>query len=95
MRVTSEETAALRDRARIAIAPRRARAVCRADGIGCRARPVLRPRGHAYHPLTASDVGLRQYDRVFANDIGADYRDGLRALCGRYRQICAASIARR
>ena len=44
-----------------------------------------------YHPLTASDVGLRQYDRVFANDIGADYRSGwieappLAAYCNPYR----------
>ncbi len=39
-----------------------------------------------YYPLTASEVGLDQYDRVFANDIGAQYREGLRELCARYRQ---------
>src|SRR6266850_2814432 len=39
-----------------------------------------------YYPLTASEVGLRQYDSVFANDIGAQYRDGLRELCARYRE---------
>ena len=38
-----------------------------------------------YHPFTASDAGLRQYDRVLANDIGAEYRDGMQALCTRYR----------
>jgi len=39
-----------------------------------------------YYPLTASEVGLDQYARVFANDIGAQYREGLRELCARYRQ---------
>jgi uncharacterized protein (DUF885 family) len=38
-----------------------------------------------YHPFTASDAGLRQYDRVLANDIGPAYRDGMQALCTRYR----------
>ena len=39
-----------------------------------------------YYPLTASEAGLRQYDRVLANDIGTEYRAGLRALCERYRR---------
>jgi uncharacterized protein (DUF885 family) len=38
-----------------------------------------------YHPFTASERGLRQYDRVLANDIGEDYRTGMHALCVRYR----------
>jgi uncharacterized protein (DUF885 family) len=38
-----------------------------------------------YFPFTASEAGLRQYDRVLANDIGPEYRHGLRALCARYR----------
>ena len=37
-----------------------------------------------YYPLTASELGLRQYDRVLANDIGEEYRSGLQALCTRY-----------
>jgi uncharacterized protein (DUF885 family) len=37
-----------------------------------------------YHPFTASEAGLRQYDRVLANFIGAEYRTGLAALCSRY-----------
>jgi uncharacterized protein (DUF885 family) len=38
-----------------------------------------------FHPFTASERGLRQYDRVLANDIGAAYRESLYALCVRYR----------
>ena len=38
-----------------------------------------------YHPFTASEAGLRQYDRVLANDIGVEYRRGLQALCARYQ----------
>jgi uncharacterized protein (DUF885 family) len=38
-----------------------------------------------YHPFTASEAGLRQYDRVLANDIGIEYRRGLQALCTRHR----------
>jgi uncharacterized protein (DUF885 family) len=37
-----------------------------------------------YHPFTASEAGLRQYDRVLANYIGEEYRSGLAALCSRY-----------
>jgi uncharacterized protein (DUF885 family) len=37
-----------------------------------------------YHPFTASEAGLRQYDRVLANSIGEEYRTGLAALCSRY-----------
>jgi len=37
-----------------------------------------------YHPFTASESGLRQYDRVLANSIGDEYRAGLGALCARY-----------
>ena len=43
-----------------------------------------------YHPFTASEAGLRQYDRVLANDIGATYRDGMKELCTRH----AASLRR-
>lgn len=39
-----------------------------------------------YYPFTASERGARQYDRVLANDIGEDYRSGLKGLCARYRQ---------
>src|SRR5262249_24962779 len=38
-----------------------------------------------YNPFTASEAGLHQYDRVLANDIGADYRRGMLELCTRYR----------
>ena len=38
-----------------------------------------------YQPFTASEMGLRQYDRVLANSIGEEYRTGLAALCARYR----------
>ena len=38
-----------------------------------------------FFPFTASEAGLRRYDRVLANDIGAEYRQGLQALCTRYR----------
>src|SRR5438309_1232558 len=37
------------------------------------------------HPFTASEAGVRQYDRVLANYIGEEYRTGLAALCSRYR----------
>jgi len=37
-----------------------------------------------YFPFTASEAGLRQYDRVLANTIGEEYRTGLAALCSRY-----------
>jgi len=37
-----------------------------------------------YVPFTASEMGLRQYDRVLANSIGEEYRSGLAALCARY-----------
>jgi uncharacterized protein (DUF885 family) len=37
-----------------------------------------------YYPFTARDIGLRQYDRVLANDIGEEYRRGFEALCTRY-----------
>jgi uncharacterized protein (DUF885 family) len=37
-----------------------------------------------YYPFTASEVGLRQYDRVLANDIGEEYRSGMKALCTRH-----------
>jgi uncharacterized protein (DUF885 family) len=37
-----------------------------------------------YHPFTASEAGLRQYDRVLANSIGEEYRTGLAELCARY-----------
>jgi len=39
-----------------------------------------------YFPFTASERGVHEYDRVLANDIGEDYRRGLRELCTRYRQ---------
>jgi uncharacterized protein (DUF885 family) len=49
-----------------------------------------------YYPFTASDIGLRQYDRVLANDIGEDYRSGFQALCTRYladlRRVDAAAL---
>src|SRR5262244_2763742 len=38
-----------------------------------------------YQPFTASEMGLRQYDRVLANNIGEEYRTGLAGLCSRYR----------
>jgi uncharacterized protein (DUF885 family) len=38
-----------------------------------------------YFPFTASEAGLRQYDSRLANDIGEEYRSGLRALCTRHR----------
>jgi uncharacterized protein (DUF885 family) len=40
-----------------------------------------------YYPFTASEAGLRQYDRVLANDIGEEYRSGLLALCTRHRAV--------
>jgi len=49
-----------------------------------------------YYPFTASEAGLRQYDRVLANDIGEDYRSGFQALCTRYfadlRRVDAAAL---
>ena len=38
-----------------------------------------------YYPFTASEQGRREYDRVLANDIGAPYRNGMLAICTRYR----------
>ena len=38
-----------------------------------------------YYPLTASERGLHQYDRVLANDIGDDWLRGLKEICSRYR----------
>ncbi|HEU4370734.1 MAG TPA: DUF885 domain-containing protein [Methylomirabilota bacterium] len=38
-----------------------------------------------YYPFLASDMGLREYDRVFANTIGAEYRAGMETICTRYR----------
>ncbi len=38
-----------------------------------------------FYPFLASERGLRQYDRVLANDIGEEYRRDLQALCTRYR----------
>ncbi|HEU5197597.1 MAG TPA: DUF885 domain-containing protein [Methylomirabilota bacterium] len=38
-----------------------------------------------YFPFTASESGLREYDRVLANDIGETYRRGLLDVCTRYR----------
>src|SRR6185503_12758135 len=38
-----------------------------------------------YNPFTASEMGLSEYDRVLANDIGEEYRRGLREICARYR----------
>ena len=38
-----------------------------------------------YFPFTASERGLRQYDRVLANDISEEYRTGLRSICARHR----------
>src|SRR6266850_5242348 len=37
-----------------------------------------------YYPFTASELGLRQYDRVLANDIGEEWRNGMQAICARY-----------
>ena len=49
-----------------------------------------------YYPFTASELGLRQYDRMLANDIGEDYRSGFQALCTRYltdlRRVDAAAL---
>jgi uncharacterized protein (DUF885 family) len=49
-----------------------------------------------YHPFTASERGLRQYDRILANDIGEEYRSGMHALCVRYRaalrRVAAAAL---
>jgi uncharacterized protein (DUF885 family) len=39
-----------------------------------------------YFPFTASEAGLRQYDRVFANSLSQEYRRGLEALCIRHRE---------
>ena len=51
-----------------------------ADLVGAYEREVA-----PYYPFTASERGARQYDRVLANDIGEDYRSGLKELCARYR----------
>jgi uncharacterized protein (DUF885 family) len=39
-----------------------------------------------YYPFSASERGARQYDRVLANDIGAEYLSGLQEICTRYRE---------
>ena len=39
-----------------------------------------------YYPIAASELGRRQYDRVLANDIGAEYLRGLKEICSRYRE---------
>jgi uncharacterized protein (DUF885 family) len=39
-----------------------------------------------YYPITASELGRRRYDRVLANDIGAEYLSGLKEICSRYRE---------
>ena len=39
-----------------------------------------------YFPFTASERGLRQYDRVLANDISEEYRAGLRSICTTHRE---------
>jgi uncharacterized protein (DUF885 family) len=39
-----------------------------------------------YYPITASELGQREFDRVLANDIGADYLRGLEEICTRYRE---------
>jgi uncharacterized protein (DUF885 family) len=50
-----------------------------------------------YYPISASEAGLRQYDRVLANDIGQAHRRSLHALCARYlaevRRIDPATLA--
>ena len=43
-----------------------------------------------YFPLTASEQGLREYDRVLANDIGEPYRRGLLDVCTRYRDALSS-----
>src|SRR5262245_527052 len=49
-----------------------------------------------YNPFTASETGLRQYDRVLANTIGEEYRKGLADICSRHlgelRRIDAATL---
>jgi uncharacterized protein (DUF885 family) len=49
-----------------------------------------------YYPFTASEIGLHQYDRVLANDIGEEYRSGMQALCTRHlaelRRLDAAAL---
>jgi uncharacterized protein (DUF885 family) len=37
-----------------------------------------------FFPFTASEIGLHQYDRVLANDIGEEYRSAFLAVCTRY-----------
>lgn len=66
-------------------------------GHGCVGRPAAPPPALAalvrawdadlapYNPFTASELGQRQYDRILANDIGDEYRAGMKALCTRYR----------
>src|SRR3989441_743902 len=61
------------------------------DGFRALARAladVVRSYGRdvtPYYPFTASEQGRREYDRVLANDIGAPYRNGMLAICTRYR----------
>ena len=42
-----------------------------------------------YFPFNASERGLRQYDRVLANDISEEYRSGLRSICAGTATTCA------
>jgi uncharacterized protein (DUF885 family) len=37
-----------------------------------------------YYPFTASEMGMHEYDRVLANDIGEPYRRRLRDVCSRH-----------
>ena len=66
-------------------------------GHGCAGQPAAPPPALAalvrawdadlapYNPFTASELGQRQYDGTLANDIGDEYRAGMKALCTRYR----------
>ena len=48
-----------------------------------------------FSPLTASEQGLREYDRVLANDIGEPYRRGLLDVCTRSRDALSKIDTRR
>src|SRR5437764_1494336 len=62
-------------------------------GHGCAGQPAAPPPALAalvrawdadlapYNPFTASELGQRQYDGTLANDIGDEYRAGMKALC--------------
>ena len=69
-----------------------------ADAAGRSSRSYERETA-PYYPFTASERGLHQYDRVLANDIGADYLRGLKEICTRYREdlrrLDAATLAPR